>query len=97
MKLELNSDSACSACVDTGRTGQDVIASGWSNADKQRQPHAALVEQINPAPVLHVLVRIHGPQAVALAFGEDQVVNFRLDRDAHRTAAHLRIQRSGDA
>ena len=33
MKPELNSDSACSACVDTGRTGHDVIASGWSNAE----------------------------------------------------------------
>ena len=28
MKLELNRERACSACVETGRTGQEVIASG---------------------------------------------------------------------
>src|SRR5215831_10966016 len=32
MNPELNNERAWSACVDTGRTGHDVMASGWSKA-----------------------------------------------------------------
>ena len=32
MKLELKSDKDCNACVDAGRTGHEVMASGWSKA-----------------------------------------------------------------
>ena len=73
-----------------GRNGIGLVEGG-----QQRQPDAALVIEIDAAPVLRRAVGAQGPQSIALCFGEDQVVHFRLDGNAHRPAADFRIQRAG--
>ncbi len=72
------------------RAGGDRIR--LIESGQQRQSHTALVVQVNTAPVLNSLVRVHRPQAIAFVLGEDQVVHFRLDRNPHRPATHLQIQ-----
>ncbi len=56
---------------------------GLVEGGEQGQAHAALVEEIDAAAILDVLIGVDGPQAVAFGFGEDEVVDFRLDGDAH--------------
>ncbi len=74
------------------RTRGHVI--GLIEIGQERQPHGALVEQVEAAPIVFGSVQRNGPQVIWFAFGKDEVVDLRLERSLDRPAATLGVERA---
>ncbi len=78
------------------RRGQALWVSGAVEGVEERIAHVSLAEEIEGAPGVFGRVAVDGPEVDDLGLGEDQVLDFLLERRDHARPAHLGIELARD-